>query len=283
MTFTLRPMHRADLDVAIAWAAAEGWQPGLGDGDSFYATDPHGFWLGELGGKPISCISAVAYNNCYGFVGFYIVHPDYRGQGYGWQTWQHALAYLRDRQMGLDGVVAQQANYQKSGFEVAYRNIRYSAQFSTLPEPQEAAAVDVVPASTLPFDQLMAFDATYFPAARPTFLQHWLQQPNALAAAVVERGTIQGYGMIRPCHQGWRIGPLFATTPPVAETLLRQFLRHGYAKPCFWDIPEPNLAALALAAHYGFTPCFETARMYKNGCPNLPLEGIFGVTTLELG
>ncbi len=128
-------MTRSDLDLAIAWAAAEGWRPGLADGDSFYAADPQGFWLGELEGTPISCISAVAYNDCYGFLGFYIVHPGYRGQGYGWQTWQHALAYLGDRQIGLDGVVAQQANYQSCGFELVYRNIRYGGQVSDLPAP----------------------------------------------------------------------------------------------------------------------------------------------------
>ncbi|WP_448515400.1 hypothetical protein [Parathermosynechococcus lividus] len=137
--------------------------------------------------------------------------------------------------------------------------------------------------STLPFAALVAFDAHYFPVARPTFLRHWIRQPQALATAVIHRGEIQGYGMIRPCHQGWRIGPLFATAPPVAEALLHHFLSHSHGEPCFWDIPEPNSVALCLAEHYGFSPCFETARMYKNGSPDLPLAGIFGVTSLELG
>ena len=35
----IRPMRRADLDIAIDWAAAEGWNPGLDDAEAFLAAD----------------------------------------------------------------------------------------------------------------------------------------------------------------------------------------------------------------------------------------------------
>ena len=41
----LRPMTRAELDLAIEWAAGEGWNPGLADADAFYAADPNGFLM----------------------------------------------------------------------------------------------------------------------------------------------------------------------------------------------------------------------------------------------
>ena len=41
-------MTRAELDIGIGWAADEGWNPGLHDADSFYATDPGGFLIGRL-------------------------------------------------------------------------------------------------------------------------------------------------------------------------------------------------------------------------------------------
>lgn len=41
------------------------------------------------------------------------------------RIWQHGMRYLGDRNVGLDGVVPQQANDRKSGFRLAYRNIRY--------------------------------------------------------------------------------------------------------------------------------------------------------------
>ncbi len=61
----------------------------------------------------------------FGFLGFYIAAPEARGKGYGWATWQAAMERLAGRTVGLDGVVAQQENYRKSGFELLHRNVRY--------------------------------------------------------------------------------------------------------------------------------------------------------------
>ena len=51
----------------------------------------------------------------------------------------------------------------------------------------------------------------------------------------------------------------------------------------FIDIPEPNTAAIDMVRRLGFAPSFETARMYLGPMPDLPLDAIFGITTLELG
>src|SRR4051794_27818590 len=126
--FQIRTMRREDLAFAIDMAAREGWNPGLHDAECFHATDPHGFLIGELAGDPVGCISAVSYAGRYGFIGLYIVRPEFRGQRYGWRLWQAAIARLRGHNIGLDGVVAQQGNYAKSGFRLAYRHVRYRAQ-----------------------------------------------------------------------------------------------------------------------------------------------------------
>src|SRR3989344_4808721 len=101
-TYTIRTMTKVDLELALEWAALEGWNPGLHYAKCFYNTDPHGFFMGFLSDEPIASISVVAYNNAYGFVGFYIVKPKYRGQGYGINIWQHAMRYAGNRNLGLD-------------------------------------------------------------------------------------------------------------------------------------------------------------------------------------
>ena len=40
----LRRMTEADLALALEWAAAGGWNPGLHDANCFYAADPEGFF-----------------------------------------------------------------------------------------------------------------------------------------------------------------------------------------------------------------------------------------------
>ncbi|WP_201278931.1 GNAT family N-acetyltransferase [Leptolyngbya iicbica] len=279
--YTIKPMTRADLAVAIDWAAAEGWNPGLQDADCFYAADASGFLMGWLEEEPIAAISVVKYGSTFGFLGFYIVRPEFRGRGYGWQLWQAGLATLEGRTVGLDGVVDQQSNYLKSGFQLAYRNIRYEGQRGTAIAPADPAVVSI---ASLDFAQVLAYDRPFFPDDRTAFLQGWLAQPDSTAVAYVQDQAILGYGMLRPCRQGYKIGPLFADTPAIADTLFQHFIAHVPAgQPFYLDVPEVNEAAVALAQRYGLTSMFETARMYLPEPPQLPTERIFGVTTFELG
>jgi hypothetical protein len=68
----------------------------------------------------------VRYGGGFGFLGFYMVTPDMRELGIGLATWNAGMEYLGDRVIGLDGVVAQQYNYRKSGFVLHGRNIRHT-------------------------------------------------------------------------------------------------------------------------------------------------------------
>ena len=90
---TVRPMIKEELSLALDWAAAEGWNPRLFDVESFYQADPQGFFFGELAGKAIGCISAVAYEAHFGFLGLYIVKPDFHGRRFGRQLWKVVLDY----------------------------------------------------------------------------------------------------------------------------------------------------------------------------------------------
>src|SRR3954447_23165251 len=116
----------ADWPVISGWAADEGWNPGLSDGPAFFAQDPEGFFLGLIDGEPVSAISVVNYGTDYAFLGCYLVRPDLRGRGHGLTTWKTALAHAGTRTIGLDGVVAQQDNYRRSGFELAHRTVRFT-------------------------------------------------------------------------------------------------------------------------------------------------------------
>ena len=275
--FTVRNMTRKEVDLAIEWAAQEGWNPGVHDADCFYATDPGGFFVGLLNEEPISCISAVAYDGGFGFLGFYIVKPGHRGRGFGLQTWQKGLAYLGRRNVGLDGVVAQQDNYKKSGFKLAYRNIRYEGIGGGTAMP------GVVDLAKIPFEDLVAYDRRLFPVQRPQFLRRWISQPERLALGVLKNGQLAGYGVIRACRKGFKIGPLFANDAEIAENLLQTLSSHVSGQPVYLDIPEVNPAARALVERHSMKMVFETARMYTGTPPQLPIEKIFGVTTFELG
>src|SRR5215203_5747049 len=163
----IRTMTRNDLDLAVEWAAREGWNPGLADAACFHAADPEGFLVGCLSGEPVGCISAVAYGPTFGFLGFYIVKPDLRGRGYGYLLWQAGMARLENRVVGLDGVIAQQENYKRSGFVFAHRNIR----FGGVPNCEHDSDPRLTPIRAELEETILAYDRAFFPASRDTFLR----------------------------------------------------------------------------------------------------------------
>ena len=284
--YTIANMTRIELAFAIDWAADEGWNPGLYDADCFYQADPNGFFIGLLDSEPVASISVVKYNETFGFLGFYIVKPAFRGRGYGWQIWQAGLKYLAGCNIGLDGVLEQQENYLKSGFALAHRNIRFEGlgDGALSVEHLEASCPELVTLAAVPMPAVMAYDRQMFPAARPRFLKSWLTQPESHAVGFMQGQTLTGYGMVRPCRSGYKIGPLFADTPAIAEAIflgLKRYVLEG--NDFYLDVPEVNAAGVAMAERHQMRRVFETARMYTQQAPDLPLARIFGITTFELG
>lgn len=278
--YTIRSMSRGEVDIVVDWAGAEGWNPGRHDADCFYAADSGGFLVGLLGGEPVAAISVVKYGKFFGFLGLYIVKPEYRGLGYGFRIWRAGLDALKGRTVGLDGVVAQQENYRKSGFSLAYRNIRYQGAGGGI-MPVDPGIVGL---ESVPFDDIRAYDGRCFPAARGEFLECWIAQPESTALGILEQGRLAGYGLVRACRTGYKIGPLFADWPDLAERLfLALKARVPEGAQLFLDTPEANPDAVALAKAQGMSLVFETARMYLGSPPALPLNRIFGVTSFELG
>ena len=174
----IRRMTGDEVAFTIDLAAGEGWNPGIHDGACFYATDPAGFFVAELDGELVGSISAVAYDDSFGFIGLYIVKPEFRGIGIGTRLGEAGMTYLTDH----------------------------------------------------------------------------------------------------------NIGPLFADNEHIAEILFRALKSHVPGDPVFFDTPEVNPKAVALAELHNMNVVFRTVRMYTNEEPqHISRNRIFGVTTFELG
>lgn len=273
----IRPLTPAEVDIAVEWAAREGWNPGLADARAFLAQDAGAFRGLFLDDELAATLSATTYAGGFAFVGFYICRPDLRGRGLGYALWQETFAGLAGT-VGLDGVIAQQENYARSGFVLAHRNIRYGGPAPAT--PPDARATRITPAH---YPQVAALDRRCFGFARPDFLTAWLDPPHGRALMLAEDDLVKGYGVVRRCREGHKIGPLFATDARSAEALFGALAAEAQGGPVFLDVPEPNAAARALADAAGLAPVFETARMYRGPAPDLPLQDIFGITTFELG
>ncbi len=276
-------MQRNEFDTLVEWAASEGWNPGLVDADIFWETDPDGFIALEQAGELIGGGSIVSYGGRYGFMGFFIVRPDLRGQGLGAALWHERVRLLSERldagaTIGMDGVFDMQPFYERGGFQFVARDIRFESTGTTT-EP----GVEVLDATTLSIDNLVEFDARYFPTRRPQFIVPWIQKTGGSAKASVEADRIRGYGVIRPCRSGHKIGPLFAESPEIARNLFLALSSTVPGELVYLDVPEDNPSAMALAAEQNMTEVFGCARLFRGPVPEIPMRDVYGVTTFELG
>lgn len=274
----LRALTTAEVRTLLEWARSEGWNPGPDDAEAFHAADRQGFIGAFLDDEMVAGISAVAYGAEYGFIGLFICRPEHRGRGYGRAVWDAGMAHLSGRVVALDGVAAQQLWYRAMGFAPLYETIRRSGTHRPQ-SPPDAALVSVT-AEIVP--QIMEFDRRFFPARRDRFLAAWLGQPRT-ALALVRDDTLHGYGVLRPCHEGFKIGPLFARTGADALALFEGLARLADGAVLHIDVPDMAQSVHAFLDGIGFERGFTTARMVRGKPLPVDMGGVFGITTLELG
>lgn len=284
----IRQMTRAELDLLVGWAAEEGWNPGLHDAELFWATDPGAFVAAELDGELVGGGAITCYGGEFGFMGFFIVRPEFRGHGFGDTLW-HArrdrlLARLRPgASIGMDGVFAMQDYYAKGGFVFSHRNLRFRTEIPEKPLPLSVGEEGIALLEKVPFEQLLDYDRSCFPASRPVFLEKWIAQPDARALGCLRDDELVGYGVVRRCQEGCKIGPLFANDLQAAEALYSHLSAFAAGGPLFLDVPENNPSAMAMVQQHGMQEVFGCARMYLGPLPAVAEERVFGVTTFELG
>lgn len=100
-------------------------------------------------------------------------------------------------------------------FKSYYSNLRFEGR-------GEGEVPDgLVKISAVPFEDLLDYDRRMFPAPRAGFLEGWIKQPDSFAYAEFEAKKLRGYGVIRKCRRGYKIGPLFADDLPTAEKIFQ--------------------------------------------------------------
>ncbi|KAG0203644.1 hypothetical protein BGX28_004131 [Mortierella sp. GBA30] len=244
------------------WSLTEGWNPGtkgLEVKDVYLKADSKAFFFGKVDDEVVSIISCVRFGQEQAWLGYYIVSPKHRGKGYGVVGFKRALDFANadTRNVGLDAVLAQVKNYQKSGFtQTQWQNQRRHGSLKDLVENLEKdIANDILQGHVEGFEdkllhgqngrvvnladpavdrtQLPQIEERYAGLKRPEFLQVWVDfhanhpEDHRFGAAVLStkeeqngKPVVLGYGCIRPAETSYRMGPLYASSPEVARLLL---------------------------------------------------------------
>ncbi|KAF9990434.1 hypothetical protein BGZ75_001916 [Mortierella antarctica] len=312
-----------------SWSISEHWNPGSDGHDIrqvFHNIDPKGFFLGRIAAesdckgkddKVISIISAVRFGDSkLGWIGYYLVDPAYRGHGYRILGFHRALDHLQNcTSIGLDGVMAQVENYQKSGFTtINWQNERRHGSAADVIETKEPALVQairenkipgLVDISDAPVDGLAALEEQFTGLQRPDFVRNWAQFHGSgrddpllgrFGAAVVsidDPNTVLGYGCVRRAETSYRVGPLYGVSGEVAKQILVKLAmavvdadrQSPHSVPLMFDIdmPNTNLEAVNIMDGFGWKNTFPSLRMWRGPGPKVDVNGVYGICTLEIG
>lgn len=278
-----RPLTQEGVRTLVEWAATEGWNPGPHDAEVYWNTDSNGFYGYYHNDELIGGGSIVSYGGDFGFMGFFIIRPEYRSNGLGRKLWYLRRDLLLSRlnpgaSIGMDGVVAMQPFYEKGGFHIAFRDVRYERR-------GEVMDTDpcISPIVEQDFPSVLEYDSECFGFKRPEFLIGWLNMKGSRTFKYISYGKIAGYAVVRKALKGFKVGPLFADDFTVADALYRACLNSVPDEFLYLDIPMINNDAIRLVENYKAQYVFECARMYHGDTPDIPIHRIFGITTFELG
>ncbi|WP_238858017.1 GNAT family N-acetyltransferase [Poritiphilus flavus] len=279
----LKKLNKSGLSALVGWAKEEGWNPGANDFEVFWKTDPDGYYGFYLENELIAGGAVISYDGQFGFMGLFIVRPDFRGQGIGKKLWYLRRDLLVGRlktgaAIGMDGVVDMQPFYEKGGFNIAFRDERYERLGQKMAVSTAISAI-----GTEDFETLLDYDLECFGYDRKAFLKNWLLIPYSKAFKFSVGNLVKGFAVIRKVNTGYKIGPLFADNDEIAEELYKACLSSANGQPVYLDIPVVNGGAVDLVKKYKAKYVFECARMYYGKPPEIALDKIYGITTFELG
>lgn len=302
--FTVRRVRCADelREHFIPRLAHEGWKPGALDYISYFRADNTGFFVGELDGKVISCISAVKYCPEYAFFGNYIVDEEYRNMGYGSILFKSVVASLStDCNFAGEVYENQVERYEKLGYKRAWKVPQFSFDIAKASavlqqcELRHPSSINIETASDVPFAKLFEYDTSVHVYPRSSFLASWISASNSFSyVASTSAQSIVGYAVVRLAFRpkdGWRLGPLYADNEDIALYLYRAIVdklaHEDKLNRIVVDVPcsdQSNPRALAIVDELRSKKSEESIRLFSKYVPtNWPLQKVYGISSQQMG
>ncbi len=270
MDFRIRLMCAEDIVAADHIRALVGWNQRPADWQRLLNYEPSGCFVGLIDDRVIGTVTTTCYGDALAWIGMMLVHPDYRRRGVGRQLMTAALDYLQGRALSyirLDATPAGRPLYEKLGFQAEwsfqrwgreprpFENLSNGSKFAT--ESDELAGG----AGQFTLSDHSGLDRVAFGCSRMAYLERLVEDSRIVVSG-------QGFGMLRGGSVANYLGPVVAASPEEAKCLIARLVAH-VSEQIYWDVPEPNRAAVGLAADFQFRPQRQLVRM-RLGAASVP-------------
>ena len=285
---TVSLMQPADFKEINQWCIDEGWNIGLYDSDAYYMIDPLGHYIATAKER-IASLSLIKHSPTFFTLGPFIVHKSYRGQGIGKELWNVAMTRMNqehpDALITLYAVSAQRERYKNENF-VPIMTIQRWYIRSTPSIPSILSKC--TPLTTKLIPAISQYNRNHDIANRELLFKKLLITPEANGLVFMDDNLIKGFGFIRRCIRGFRIGALIADTPDIAQSIITELLVLAQGESVFIDVPECNPYGIAcMEAVHAIRAVEEDTIMMVKGTGYsryiAQYEHHYGLFSLEIG
>ena len=137
--------------------------------------------------------------------------------------------------------------YDRIGFMAEYNLARWERTRPATGTPGPPQAIE-----ENDWPSLVKLDAPVFGTDREQWLRLLTQDSSRALLNRKEDGVVNAYGMSRAGERAEYLGPVVADRPTDGEKLIRKLLDGAQQNTVYWDIPDDNKEAVALAEEMGF-------------------------------
>jgi GNAT superfamily N-acetyltransferase len=238
---TVTLMQPTDFKEINQWCIDEGWNIGIHDSEIYYKIDPSGHYVAKTN-ENIASLSLIKHNSSFFTLGPFIVHKSYRGQGVGEALWNKALTRMNqentDAVIVLYAVSEQIPRYKKAGFVPGINIQRWHINSNKLNPLSMSDKCISITNKLIPC--VSEYSQNHYVTNRELLFNDLLLKPETNGLVFIDDNVIKGFGFIRPCVRGFRIGALVADTPEIAKLLIAGLLVFAKNAPVFIDVPDSN-------------------------------------------
>jgi len=247
----IRCLRETDLVFADEVRTLAGWNQTLSDWKRFIEHEPEGCFFAEWDGQSAGTVTTTSYGTDLAWIGMMLVHPDFRGRGISTALMNACLDYLQGKGMRcikLDATPDGEPVYTKLGFKPEWELHRWDAELNASKDSQPG---ELRAEGTVDWD----LDVPIFGANRSAWLDK-LKRDSRIVCS-----NENAFGMLRDGMRANYFGPVVATDENAGCELLQRLLPNISGRT-FWDIPDANTAAVAVAEEHGFKPVRSLLRMW---------------------
>ncbi len=282
---SFRVMTTGDLAGADELRRLAGWNQTMEDWREMLRLGGAGCFVAEGKGKVLGTVMGIMFGQALAWIGMMLVHPDHRRHGIGAGLMQRVLKHLQQAKVGcikLDATPAGYPLYEKLGFVTERKLTRWQRPENVI-APAETASCETRELQEADWPAVERLDTAGIGARRGAVLRS-LAQRSRSALVWPAHGKVAGWALLRGGARSDYLGPLQCTDSDGGLGLAAALLRFAEGRSVFWDIPDENEHAKAVAQKLGFEKVRPLTRMWL-GAELTPAQPrvVFGIADPAVG